>query len=102
MFSSSRMLAKCVCHVDSLFTNIPLEEGLNKSEFKDLLSLATKESYFIFNEFSYKNIDDVAKGLEQCPEESKLVYYKRYADDIFILFRSRDHLMKFRDYAISK
>ena len=53
--------------VDSFFTNIPLEEtinicteliydqndsieGLNKSEFKELLSLATKESYFILNE----------------------------------------------------
>ena len=52
--------------IDSLFTNIPLEEtieictnnlfknsdivhGLKKSEFKDLLSLTTKESYFIFN-----------------------------------------------------
>ena len=58
-------------NVDSLFTNIPLEktiiictesiydqndsvEGLNKSEFKELLSLATKESYFIFNEILYK------------------------------------------------
>ena len=63
--------------VDSLFTNIPLEEtnnictesiydqndsieGLNKSEFKELLSLATKESYFIFNEILYKQIDGVA------------------------------------------
>ena len=63
--------------VDSLFTNIPLEEainictesiydqndsieGLNKSEFKELLSLATKESYFIFNEYLYKQIDGVA------------------------------------------
>ena len=52
--------------IDSLFTNIPLEEtieictnsrvknsnifhGLKNSEFKDILSLATKESYFIFN-----------------------------------------------------
>ena len=49
--------------VDPLFTNIPLEEtidictntlfentekveGLSKIEFKELLSLATKESYF--------------------------------------------------------
>ena len=63
--------------VDSLFTNIPLEktinictepiydqndnvEGLNKSEFKELLSLATKESYFIFIEILYKRIDGVA------------------------------------------
>ena len=52
--------------VDSLFTNIPLEEtieictnelfkesetveGFNKSEFKELLSLTTKDSHFIFN-----------------------------------------------------
>ena len=65
--------------VDSLFTNIPLDEtinictesifnesdtveGLNKSENKELLSLATKESYFIFNELLYKQIDGVAMG----------------------------------------
>ena len=57
--------------IDSLFTNIPLEEtiqictnnifknsdivhGLKKSEFKDLLSLAIKESYFILNNRLYK------------------------------------------------
>ena len=65
--------------VDSLFTSIPFEEtinistesihdqndsieGLNKSEFKGLLSLATKESYFIFNEILFKQIDGVAMG----------------------------------------
>ena len=65
--------------VDSLFTSIPFEEtinistesihdqndsieGLNKSEFKELLSLATKESYFIFNEILFKQIDGVAMG----------------------------------------
>ena len=120
--------------VDSLFTNIPLDEtinictesifnesdtveGLNKSAFKELLSLATKESYFIFNELLYKQIDGVAMGsplgptlanafpcfyekewLEQCPEEFKPVYYRRYVDDIFVLFRSQDHLIKFCDY----
>ena len=53
--------------VDSLFTNIALEETINiccgtlfketdiyegysKSEFKTLLSLASKESYFFFND----------------------------------------------------
>ena len=110
--------------VDSLFSNIALEEtinictesiydqndsveGLNKSEFKELLSLATKESYFIFNQFLYKQIDGVAMGsplgptlanaffcfyekkrLEQCPEEVKPVYYRRYVDNHFLLFRS--------------
>ena len=55
--------------VDSLFANIPLEEiinictntlfentekaeGLSKIEFKELLTLATKESYFILTDSS--------------------------------------------------
>ena len=63
--------------VDSLFTNIPLEEtieictnelfkesetveGLSKTEFKELLSLATKDSHFIFDGALYKQIDGVA------------------------------------------
>ena len=37
-------------------------EDLNKSEFKELLCLATKESYFVFNEVLYKQIDGVAMG----------------------------------------
>ena len=65
--------------VDSLFTNIPLEETINiccetlfketdiyegysKSEFKTLLSLASKESYFFFNEVLHKQKDGVAVG----------------------------------------
>ena len=65
--------------IDSLFTNIPFEEtteirtnnlfensdivhGLKKREFKALLSLATKESYFMFNNILYKQIEGVAMG----------------------------------------
>ena len=65
--------------VDSLFTNIPLDEtidicvnqffektdtvqGFTNSELKQLLSLATKEYYFIFNGLPYKQIDGVAMG----------------------------------------
>ena len=66
--------------VDSLFTNIPLEEtnnictnklynnedvreGINKPEFKNLPPLATQEWYFIFNDVLYKQKDDLATGL---------------------------------------
>ena len=65
--------------VDSLFTNIPLEEtieictnelfkesetveGLSKTEFKELLSLATKDLHFIFDGTLYKQINGVAMG----------------------------------------
>ena len=72
--------------VDSLFTNISLDEtinitivklfsenetihNLNKDQFKCLLTLAIKESYFLFN----------------CSLECKPSYYKRYVDNIFVL-----------------
>ena len=38
------------------------------------------------------------KWLEQCPDKFKLVYYRRYVDGIFVLFKSRDHIAKFMDY----
>ena len=66
--------------VHSLFTNISLEETINlctyslykyedvienisKSGFKNLPSLATQESYFIFNDVLYKIKDGVAMRL---------------------------------------
>ena len=38
------------------------------------------------------------KWLEKCPNEFKPVFYRRYVDDIFVLFKSAEHLSKFRDY----
>ena len=120
--------------VDSLFTNIPLEEtidictnslfenmvkveGLSKIEFKELLSLAAKESYFVFNGQLYKQVDGVAMGsplgptlanaflvhfeknwLRNCPSDFKPHYYRRYVDDIFVLFTSPRHLEAFRNF----
>ena len=36
--------------------------------------------------------------LKNCPSEFKPVIYKRYFDDTFLLFRSKDHIEKFRCY----
>ena len=38
------------------------------------------------------------RWLGQCPNKFKPVYYRKYVDDIFVLFKSQDHLTKFRDY----
>ena len=120
--------------VDSLFTNMPLKEtinictnllykivdvieGINKSEFQNLLSLATQESPFKFNDILYKQKDSVTMGsplgptmtnvflsfyemkwYEQCPNEFKPVFYRRCVDDIFVLFESAEHLSKFHAY----
>ena len=76
-----------------------------KIEFKELLFLAKKESYFLFNGQLYKQVDGVAMGsplglvlanaflvhfeknwLQNCPSDYKPHYYRRYVDDIFVLF----------------
>ena len=69
--------------VDSFFTNIPLDETIDicanqlfentdtvdvftKSELKQLLCLATKESYFIFNGLLYKHLMDLPSLTHFC------------------------------------
>ena len=38
------------------------------------------------------------RWLDKCPEEFKPVFYRRYVDDIFLLFRKEEHLKLFLDY----
>ena len=118
--------------VDSLFTNIPLEENINiwtntlsentekvegLSKIKELLSLDAKESHFIFNGKLYKQVDGVAMGsslgptlanaflvhlekywLQNYPSDFKPYYYRRYVDDIFVLFTSPKYLEAFQNF----
>ncbi|XP_057299414.1 uncharacterized protein LOC130630029 [Hydractinia symbiolongicarpus] len=88
-----------------------------KSDFRKLLSLATENSYFTFDGQLFKQVDGVAMGsplgpslanaflshhektwLDNCPSSFKPVYYKRYVDDVFVLFSSPSHLPLFKDY----
>ena len=65
--------------IDSLFTNLPLDEtidicvdklfkskkkikGFNETQFKTLLQFATKNSFFIFNDKFYIQTDGIAMG----------------------------------------
>ena len=43
-----------------LFKNSDIDHILKKRKFKDLLFLATKKSYFIFNNILYRQTDAVA------------------------------------------
>ena len=36
--------------------------------------------------------------LQNCPSEFKPIIYRRYIDDTFLLFRSKNHIGKFRNY----
>ena len=92
-------------------------EDFTKSEVQQLLCLATKESYFIFNGSLYKQIHGVAMGsplgpslahailsyheknwLNNCTQGFKPVFYRRYVDDILLLFKLNDHLKYFQDF----
>ena len=124
---------------DALFTNIPLDEtidicikklfktpyalvkGISKNDFHDLLNLATRESFFTFNNKFYIQVDGVAMGsplgpilaniflshheenwLNKCPIKFKPRFYRRYVNDIFVLFESSESADSFREYMSSK
>lgn len=122
--------------IKSLFTNIPIDETiniitdqlfdhnnssllveLNKKELKQMLTLASKEGLFLFNNKNYTQHDGVAMGsplgpsmalgflcyhekqwLKNCPSEFKPIMYKRYVDDTFILFKKEEDVEIFLDY----
>ncbi len=120
--------------VESLFTNVPLEEtigivvdqlfkesdvvsGFTKADLTRLLDIAVKDVVFVCNGNFYKQTDGVAMGsplgptlanaflayheqhwIDNCPGEFKPVIYRRYVDDVFALFKSTEHIAKFREY----
>ena len=103
--------------VDLLFNDKPNMDGFTKNDFRELLTIPMSESLVLFNSEYYKQIDGVAIGsslgptfantflsyheqiwLKNCHCEFKPVIYKRYVDDSFLLFRSKDHIEKFRCY----
>ena len=110
--------------VESLFTNIPLEETRNvccdslfrndakvnnikRIDFKKLLRTALQNKFFNFEGKISEQIDGVAMGsplaptfceqiwFNECPDEFKPAHYRIYVDGIFLLFVSPDHLEKF-------
>ena len=81
-----------------------------------MLSLTTKESIILFDMAFYTPVEGVAMGslanaflchhetkwLNDCPDKFKPVFYRRYADDIFVLFKRPEHAKQFVDYMNSK
>ena len=88
--------------------------GFNRLNFKKLLELSVIDTHFTFNGKIYKQVDGMAMGsplgptfanifmsfleesfLSQCPASFKPVFYKRYVDDTFLLFREENHAASF-------
>ena len=126
--------------IDSLFTNIPLHEtigiclqklfsdpgvstvfGFTDKLFKTLLEHAVFNSFFLFNDNYYQQIEGMGMGsplgptfanvfmcfhesnwLIDCPPEFKPLHYFRYLDDTFLLFKEKSHSDSFFSYLNSQ
>lgn len=94
---------------------------MRRAWFQQLLELLVKDVLFTFNDEVFAQVDGVGMGnplgptfaniflchheciwLENCPTEFKPRMYRRYIDDVFLLFRNHDHVGKFLDYLNSK
>ena len=103
--------------VENLFQDRTHVDNLSKDSFRELLTRTMSESLILFDQEFYKQHDGVAMGsplgptlanvfpcyhekiwLQNCPSEFKPVIYRRYVDDTFLLFRSKHHIDKFRNY----
>ena len=95
--------------------------GLPAELFRKLLELAVLNTMFMFNGKFYRQKDGLGMGLplsptmanvflchheqdwlENCPAHFRPVYFRRYMDDTFTLFRHEDHVQQFLDYLNSK
>ena len=96
--------------VNNVFGNKKRFKGLLEKDFKQFLTLSVKSSCFLLNNVYYQQVDGVAMGsplgptlanlflvnyerkcLKECPVQFALKYYCRYVDDIFLLFKTKDH-----------
>ena len=103
--------------IENLFKDRTHVDNLLKDSFRELLTRTMFESLIVFNQEFYKQHDGVAMGsplgptvanaflcyhekiwLQTCPSEFKPVICRRYVDDTFLLFRSKHHIEKFRNY----
>ena len=90
---------------------------LNKYDLVEHLETTTSLSPLIFDFLPYKQIYRVAMGshlgsalanaflcyygkewLDNCTSHFELIIYRRYVDDIFVLFSSKEHSQYFVDY----
>ena len=95
---------------DSLYRSQELLCNISKNQFEKLLRAPRSNNYFLFDGIIYQQVDGVVMGsplgpglanaflahyeqiwLSDCRDEFKPVYYKRYLDGIFVLFRSSQH-----------
>ena len=96
---------------ESLFGNEGKTYHFRRNDFEKLLRMALQNNFFNFDGKIYTQTGRRAMGsplgpslvnafvsfheqiwLNQCPDDFKPLYYRRYVDDTFALFHSPGHL----------
>ena len=107
--------------VKVLYQDDELLYGFNKKEMKDFLTITANDCMFLFNGKFYIQTDGCAMGspigpsfaniflcyyekiwLGECPLEFKPLFYRRYVDDTFLIFRDSNHIPLFLNYLNEK
>ena len=95
--------------------------NIPKKVFNKLLELCIEDNGFLFNGEVYKQFEGFAMGsplsapmaniflcyhekkwLDECPSEFKPLFYKRYVDDTFVVFKESRHVPLFLNYLNGK
>ena len=103
-----------ICIKKSFETPDTLLKGISQNDFCDLRNLATKESFFAFSKF-YIQVDGSPLGpilanilllhhegncLNKCSIQFKPSFYRRYVDDIFVIFELSESADSLREYVL--
>ena len=101
--------------IDLLFEAKP-DLKISRKDLQKLFQFATSQTNFLFNGSMYDQVDGVAMGPPLAPilanifmgyhdkgwirnyNYGGLLYYKRYVDDIFAVFETKDHALSFYNY----
>jgi hypothetical protein len=106
---------KILC--EKAFAKTSFFHGFNRKTFEELLTLSVSQTYFLFNSILYQQIDGLSMGnplaptlaniflcnlenefLEACPAAFRPIFYKRYLDDTFVIFKEKQHARLFLDF----
>ena len=111
--------------INKCFASATHYHAISRDQFRELLNLSVKNCHFwcIFgiDGVLYRQVDGVAmvsplgplfaniflsfhekSWLVDCPFVFKPIFYRRYVDDCFLIFTSRDHVTPFLSYLNSK